>query len=147
MTAILIDTITQEIEINASASRVFTALTTPDECVRWWGIGGRFQSTRMECDLRPGGKWIVRGTRAGGGEFTVRGEYREVDRPRLLSFTWLPDWHGDATESLVRFELSEANGVTTLRLTHSGLTGEHARMHHLGWPEILGKLREFVETH
>ena len=102
----------------------------------------------MENDLRPGGKWVVRGTRAGdGGEFTVRGEYREVAPPLLLSFTWLPDWHGDASESLVRFDLSEVDGVTTLRLSHSGLTGEHARMNHLGWPLILDRLRELTETH
>lgn len=141
-----VDTISQEITINAPASRVYAALTTPNQCVKWWGIDGRFQSTKMESDLRPGGKWIVRGTRGGGGEFTVRGEYREITPPRLLSFTWLPDWDEDAAESLVRFELSEANGVTTVRLTHSGLAGERARMHHQGWIEILGKLRQLVET-
>ncbi len=141
------DTITQEITINAPAARVFAALTTPDQCVRWWGIEGRFKSTGMESDLRPGGKWVVRGTRAGdGGEFIVRGEYREIKPPHLLSFTWLPDWEEGATESLVRFDLLEANGVTTLRLTHSGLVGERARIHHQGWAEILDKLQKFVEA-
>jgi uncharacterized protein YndB with AHSA1/START domain len=141
------DTIVQEITINAPIARVFAALTTPEQCVKWWGVEGRFQSTRMESDLRPGGKWVMRGTRGGdGGEFTVRGEYREIAGPHLLSFTWLPDWDEGAPESLVRFDLEEANGVTTLRLTHSGLTGERSRAHHQGWAEVLGKLRAFAEA-
>ncbi len=139
------DTIVQEIRINAPASRVFAALTTPDQCVQWWGIEGRFQSTRMESDLRPGGKWIVYGLRADGGNFTVRGEYCEVAQPYLLSFTWLPDWAEGATESLVRFDLEEANGITTVRLTHSGLTSEAARAQHQGWPVLLGNMRAFGE--
>jgi len=139
------DTIVQEIQINAPATRVFAALTTPDQCVRWWGIEGRFQSTRMESDLRPGGKWIIHGLRADGGDFTVRGEYREVAHPYLLSFTWLPDWADGATESFVRFDLEDANGITTLRLTHSGLTTAAGRMHHQGWPILLGNLRRFAE--
>jgi uncharacterized protein YndB with AHSA1/START domain len=140
------ETIVYEIAINAPAARVFAALTTPEQCVKWWGVAGRFQSTRMESDLRPGGKWIVYGTRGDGGEFTIRGEYREIARPHLLSFTWLPDWEEGAPESLVRFDLEETNGITTLRLTHSGLTGERSRAHHQGWAELLGKLRAFAEA-
>jgi uncharacterized protein YndB with AHSA1/START domain len=140
------DPIIQEITINAPATRIFAALTTPDQCVKWWGVEGRFQASQMECDLRPGGKWIMRGTRGdNGGAFTIRGEYREIARPRLLSFTWLPDWDEGAIESLVRFDLEEANGVTTLRLTHSGLSSERSRAQHQGWGEILGQLRAFVE--
>jgi uncharacterized protein YndB with AHSA1/START domain len=140
------DAIVQEITINAPAARVFAALTTPEQCVKWWGVEGRFQSTRMESDLRPGGKWIVYGARGDGGEFTVRGEYREISRPHVLSFTWLPDWDEGALESLVRFDIEEANGVTTLRLTHSGLTDGRSRAHHQGWVEVLGKLRGFAEN-
>jgi len=38
----------------------------------------------MESDLRPGGRWVMRGLRADGGPFTISGEYREVSRPRVL---------------------------------------------------------------
>jgi len=70
--------------------------------------------------------------------FNVGGAYREIERPRLLVFTWLPDWDAQAQESVVRFDLTEHNGVTTVRLTHSGLTSESARAHHQGWPQVLG---------
>jgi uncharacterized protein YndB with AHSA1/START domain len=105
------DAIVQEITINAPAERIFEALTEPNERTKWWGSEGRFQVQQFESDLRPGGKWTMRGTGIGGKPFVVRGEYREVERPSLLVFTWLPDWYENATETLVRWELKENNGV------------------------------------
>jgi uncharacterized protein YndB with AHSA1/START domain len=138
------DTIVQEITIKGSAKRIFAALTNPEERVKWWGVG-RFQAIQMESDLRPGGKWAMRGTGIGGRPFSVVGEYRKVEPPHLLVFTWLPDWQDDATESLVRFDLNEKDGVTTVRLTHSGLITERSRTSHRGWPEILASLLGYVE--
>src|SRR6516162_5732261 len=79
------DTIVQEITINGSANRIFDALTDPDQRVKWWGAEGRFQATHMESDLRPGGAWLMRGTGMGGKPFIVHGEYRAIDRPRLMA--------------------------------------------------------------
>ena len=138
------DTIVKEITIRASAARIFEALTDPDQRMRWWGAEGRFQTTEMESDLRPGGRWAMRGTGIGGKPFSVIGEYRIIERPCLLVFTWLPNWHEGATESLVRFDLDENGGVTTVRLTHSGLSPDGVRAHQ-GWPQILTWLRAYVE--
>lgn len=139
------DTIVQEITINGSAERIFEALTNPGQRVRWWGAEGRFQTTHMESDLRLGGKWMMHGIGMGGKLFTVKGEYRQIERPRLLVFTWLPDWQEDATETIVRFDLVEKDGVTTVRLTHSGLASESSRASHKGWPQILTWLQAYVE--
>jgi uncharacterized protein YndB with AHSA1/START domain len=139
------ETISEEITIKARADQIFVALTSPEERVKWWGTEGRFKTTQMESDLRPGGKWLMRGIGIGGRPFTVQGIYREIQRPHLLAFTWLPSWQEDALESLVRFELEEKDGVTTVRVTHSGLTTESARTQHRGWPDILAWLREYLE--
>ncbi|HEY6986952.1 MAG TPA: SRPBCC domain-containing protein [Bryobacteraceae bacterium] len=139
------DVIVQEITINAPAKRIFEALTDPDQRVKWWGAEGRFQTTHMESDLRPGGKWVMRGNGIGGKPFTIKGEYREIVAPRLLAFTWLPDWQEDAIETLVRFELTEHDGFTTVRLTHSGLMTERSRLSHKGWPQILSWLQTYSE--
>ena len=77
--------IIQEIIIQAPPERIFQALTDPRQVVKWWGDQVRFQTTRMECDLRPGGKWSMGGTGMGGRPFTVRGEYRAIDRPRVAA--------------------------------------------------------------
>jgi len=141
-----IDTIVEEITINAPAERVFEAFTNPSERVKWWCVPGRFRTTHAESDLRPGGRWAMRGTKPDGGAFSVIGEYRAVERPKLLVFTWSPDWQGDATESLVRIELTESNGVTHLKLTHSGLRTETARASHRGWPQVLALLERHVKA-
>jgi uncharacterized protein YndB with AHSA1/START domain len=137
------ETITQEITIQAPAQRVFEALTNPEQRKAWWGAKGRFQATHVESDLRVGGKWTMSGT-GPGRPFTVTGEYRVVEAPRVLAFTWLPSWQAGASESLVRFDLHEQDGVTIVRLTHSGLTPEGMAAHQ-GWAQILGWLRTFVE--
>lgn len=136
-------TIVQEIVIKAPAARVFEAMTDPAQRVKWWGQE-RFQATQMESDLRTGGAWLMRGTTYGAKPFTVRGEYRAVDRPRLLEFTWLPDWQEDAEVSQVRIDLDEKDGATIVRLTHSGLTQRGIESHR-GWPQILTWLQACVE--
>ncbi len=140
------DTIVKEIAIQASAERVFEALTNPQQRLKWWGAEGAYRGTHMESDLRPGGKWLTRGVGRDGTAFSVAGEYREIERPRVLVFTWLPSWEKNAPESLVRFDLDEKDGVTTVRLTHSGLTTEASRDHHKGWPQVLAWLRAYVES-
>ncbi|HEY1302660.1 MAG TPA: SRPBCC domain-containing protein [Vicinamibacterales bacterium] len=146
-TSISADTIVEEITIDAPAARVFDAFITPSERIIWWTApDGRFRTTHMDSDLRPGGKWEMRGTRQDGSPFSVIGEYRAVERPTLLVFTWLPDWQGDAIESLVRVEFTEAGGATRVRLTHSGLTSERSRTSHRGWPQILAQLKAYVNA-
>jgi uncharacterized protein YndB with AHSA1/START domain len=46
---------------------------------------------------------------------------------------------------VVRWELDEKDGVTTVRLTHSGLMTEAARQSHRGWPQIVARLRDYAE--
>jgi len=136
--------IVQQITIKAPAERIFAALTEPEQRSRWWGAEGRFQVTHMESDLRPGGKWLMRGMGMGGRDFHVGGTYVSIEPPRLLAFTWLATWDPSGRESLVRFDLEERDGVTTVRLTHSRLSIEGARTHK-GWPDILEWLRAYVE--
>ena len=137
------DTIIEEITIKGSAERIFEAIVDPKQRVKWWGKKGVYESTHMESDTRVGGKWLMKGT-GFSKEFTVYGEYRKVERPRLLEFTWIPSWENGSAESVVRFELNEKEGVTTVRLTHSGLTPA-GREAHKGWPQVLGWLRDYVE--
>ena len=140
------DTIIKEIIIKAPAERIFEALTDPRQRLKWWGAEGKFQATHMESDLRPGGQWLMRGTGMGGTPFTLSGEYRSIDRPRLLEFTWLHESPENVLLTLVRFDLDEKDGSTTVRLTHSGLTTEQSRATYQGWPWLLALLQKFVEN-
>ena len=140
------DSLTLEVLIRAPAERVFAALVKPEERVKWWGAEGRFKAQHMESDLRPGGRWLMSGGGVGGRPFTIRGVYKEIEPPRVLSFTWVPSWQEGELETLVRFELEEKDGVTTVRLTHSGLT-DSTRAQHRGWPDVLEWLRGHAERH
>lgn len=135
--------IVEEITIKGSAERIFEAIANPEDRLRWWGAEGVYESTEMDSDLRVGGKWIMKGV-ARGNRFTCHGQYTRIDRPRSLEFTWNPSWQGENTESLVRFDLSENDGVTTVRVTHSGLTPT-AREVHKGWPQVLSWLKGYLE--
>src|SRR5215469_3766129 len=138
------ETVIQEITIKASAKRIFEALTNPEQRKQWWGSEGRFQTTHVESDLRVGGKWRMSGT-GFGRPFTVKGEYQTIEPPHVLAFTWLPDWQQNPMETLVRFDLIEKDGITTVRLMHSGLTPEGSQAHK-GWPQILEWLRAYSES-
>ena len=140
-----VDAIVAEITIKAPAERIFAALVDPAQRMKWWGLKGRFETTAMESDLRPGGRWMMSGIGM-DKPFKVAGTYRTIERPRVLAFTWLPDWDEAATETLVRFELQEQHGVTTVRLTHSGFASEGSRARHQGWPQILGWLQDYAES-
>jgi len=83
--------------------------------------------------------------REGGGTVsTVAGEYRKIERPHLLVFTWIREQE-NMPETLVRWDLKEKDGVTTVRLTHSGLTSESLRARNSGWPLIVGLLQSYLE--
>jgi uncharacterized protein YndB with AHSA1/START domain len=141
------DTIVQEVTINAPAERIFAALTNPDELLKWWAAEGKFRLVHAECDLRPGGKWVMRV--AGGcgpdqSSSTVSGVYREVESPRLLVFTWNREGE-DYPETLVRWDLEEKDGWTTVRVTHSGLVTESLRTRNAGWTMIVNLLGAYFE--
>ena len=138
--------IVQEITIRTTAERIFAALTNPDEVVKWWACEGQFQVTHMQSDLRPGGKWLMRGDGREGRPLMVTGEYRQIERPRLLVFTWVRVLES-AEETLVRWELHGKDGVTTVRLTHSGFASEVSRARNSGWPLIHSLLQAYLEGH
>lgn len=134
--------IEKEIQISASAARIFAALSEPAQRIQWWGVKGKFEVTHMESDLRSGGAWHMSGVAMGETPFTIRGTYRCVEAPRVLEFTWLKD--EEPSETLVRFELEEKEGGTLVRLTHSGFNDATVRDLYQGWPWLLSMLQAHV---
>jgi uncharacterized protein YndB with AHSA1/START domain len=68
------------------------------------------------------------------------GQYTEIDPPRRLVFTWL--WDGSSTRQLIEVDFEEADGVTTVRFTHSGWWDEDSvRSHEDGWGKAFDNLQ------
>ena len=140
------DTIVSEIEIAASAERVFQALVDPRQVLLWWGQTEVYRCTEFEADVRAGDKWRSAGIGPDGRPFQVTGEYLEVQPPHLLVHSWTATWTGDA-KTTVRWEVESRREGTLLRIRHSGLAahpgiGESYR----GWPRMLGWIQALLET-
>jgi uncharacterized protein YndB with AHSA1/START domain len=84
--------------------RVWTALTEPDELIRWWGDA--------QVDLVPGGRFTMAWLNVDdeGNRAVMEATITELDPPRLLETTG--DMHG-----VLRFELSPDGDGTLLRFT------------------------------
>jgi uncharacterized protein YndB with AHSA1/START domain len=146
------DTIVSEIQIAAAPERVFKALTDAGELGRWFG-GSDCPEKAWHMDARVGGKYgytaEARSSAANGsGPVECHGEILECDPPRVLTYTWIANWHEDrAQQTVVRWELTPKQGGTHVRVTHSGLaTLPVARKDYSGgWPGVVEKLKQFVE--
>jgi uncharacterized protein YndB with AHSA1/START domain len=100
----------------APRTKIFDALTRPDQLARWYGPRG-WSLAVCEVDLRQGGAWHFVMRRAGGTEFGMRGVYREVAPPQRLVYTQTFDLEDFPGESLVTVTLAEDRGGTTLTQT------------------------------
>jgi glutathione S-transferase len=132
-------TIVKDITISAPADMVFAALTDPKQLTQWWGDGVH----RWESDLRAGGRWASYGTFEDGTDFLVKGVYRVIQPPTLVDMT-VEHW-GTDEETMVRYELTEREGKTRLRVRHSGFTTQQfLDAHSHGWDQTLSRLVAFV---
>jgi glutathione S-transferase len=122
----------------AAPEDVFDAWTTPAVLERWWAARSTWDSPGCDVDLRVGGRYVLRMRDDRTGDVhVVEGEFREIDRPRRLVYTWR--WQGadgpdEGRESLVTVEFHAAGDGTTVVLEQSGLPSQAARERHAaGW--------------
>jgi uncharacterized protein YndB with AHSA1/START domain len=129
-----------------SRERVYAALTAPEELARWWGPHG-FSVPEIRWDPRVGGTYRMTMQPPEGDAFHLSGEFREVDPPAAIAYTFLwepPD--PDDRETEVRLSLTELEGSTELRL-HQGdfATEERLALHRGGWSDSLEKLERLLD--
>jgi uncharacterized protein YndB with AHSA1/START domain len=146
------DSVVTEIHISAPPQQVFQALIDSKQLAQWW--------TSEECPMeffefepRLGGSWRFASKRSdlvinGVSKFEGHGEVLEFDPPRLLTYSWIANWHLDKTRpTTVRWELLPASDGTRVKVTHSGLANEDvARKDYSGgWVGVLESLKKFAE--
>jgi uncharacterized protein YndB with AHSA1/START domain len=97
--------------LDAPRDLVFEAHSSCEHMPHWWGPR-RYEIASCEMDFRPGGAWrIVH--RGEGQEFGFRGEFREIRRPELI--TWTFEFEGmPGHVSVQTLTLEEHDGKTTL---------------------------------
>jgi uncharacterized protein YndB with AHSA1/START domain len=100
--------------LDAPASRVWAAWTTPDQYARWaYAVPGS-----VEMDVRPGGTWKATMRTPDGTEIPLTGSYAEVAEPRRLTIGMdVPGRPDPATMTLELTEQGPRNTVITLHQT------------------------------
>ena len=133
----------------ASAEQVFDAWTNPEVLRRWWAAEPTWTSPGCDVDLREGGSYVLRMQDDRSGQVhAVGGEYREIDRPNRLVYTW--SWLGEDAPypghvSLVTVEFRPDGDRTTVLLEHSDLPSEESRdRHSAGWRGTFDNLERRV---
>jgi uncharacterized protein YndB with AHSA1/START domain len=138
------DTVVVTIDIDAPPQRVYEAWTDPQQRIAWWGDDATYRTTKMESDLRVGGKWRTEGTSVDGKPFTVSGEYTRIEPPNVLGYTWISSWSGAATTHVL-VELTPTSSGTHVSVTHSGFASAPDRdAHGAGWKRVLGWLQSHL---
>ena len=133
-------TLTMERTFRAPAQAVFDAWTSEEVMRRWWHAEHDWETTVADVDLRVGGEVrVVMRNPHTGDEYGGGGRYTIIEPPDRLAFTWV--WDGNDTSQLIELEFDEADGVTTVRFSHSNLWDEESvRSHEDGWGKAFDNL-------
>ncbi len=129
-----------------SRERLFAAWTDPEEFRQWFGPDS-CRVLDVSMDVRVGGRYVV--TIAGEGDEVMKnaGEFREVNPPSRLVYTWGwandPDW--DGVDSIVTVDFIEQPGGAEVRVSHQRFPSAESRgRHEYGWTGALENLAAYV---
>lgn len=125
----------------APRERVFGMLTEPAEVARWWGPVG-FTMPEVRVDLRVGGGYRFTMQPPEGDRFHLTGEFREVDPPARLVYTFrYEEPTADDRETVVTVTLAADGGHTVVSLDQDGFaTQERVALHRDGWTDSFDRL-------
>jgi uncharacterized protein YndB with AHSA1/START domain len=125
----------------APPSSVWDAFTDPDRLARWWGPRG-FSIPSLRFEPRVGEGYRIEMQPPEGHAFFLAGQFRAVDPPRRLAFTFRweePD--PDDVENVAELVFRDAGESTGLALAQGPFRTEARRsLHHDGWRDSLDKL-------
>ena len=133
---------------DAPPSLVFDACTDPELLAKWWGPEG-FTSPGIELDVRVGGRYRIAMQPPEGELFYLTGEFREVDPPNRLAYTFR--W--EDPDPTIRRRWSRSRCATRAQDRRSstldqGPFATQARhdLHHAGWTDGLERLEETLRS-
>jgi uncharacterized protein YndB with AHSA1/START domain len=129
----------------AAGSVVFAAFSDAGELAKWWGPKG-FSTPSLEFEPRVGESYRIEMQPPEGDHFYLTGEFREVDPPARLAYTFVweqPD--PDDVENRVGLSFRELGDSTEVTLTQGPFkTPERLALHHGGWTDGFDKLERLV---
>jgi uncharacterized protein YndB with AHSA1/START domain len=131
----------------APRTDTYRALTESGELAKWWGPRG-FTSPSVEFDPRVGETYRIAMQPPEGELFHLSGEFREVEPPARLAYTfrWEPP-DADDRETVATLSLEERGDETELELVQGEFATEERRaLHEGGWADSFEKLAELLRS-
>ena len=133
--------------LQAAPAVVFGAFRDPNELAKWWGPEG-FSIPSLEFDARAGESYRIEMQPPECDSFYLTGEFREVDPPVHLAFTFVwEDPDPDDVENLVNLSFRDLGGSTEVALGQGPFKTEARRaLHRDGWTDSFDKLERLVSA-
>jgi uncharacterized protein YndB with AHSA1/START domain len=129
----------------AGRESVWQAMTDPERLAEWWGPEG-FTAPRVDFDPQVGGRFRIAMQPPDGELFDLHGEFREVDPPARLSYTFVwdpPD--PDDLETLVTLSLEDRGERTEVSFTQGEFaTPARLELHEGGWTDGFERLEKLL---
>jgi uncharacterized protein YndB with AHSA1/START domain len=129
----------------APRAEVWGAITDSAKLAEWWGPQG-FTIPSVEFEARAGASYRIAMQPPDGDLFHLRGEFKEVEPPARLAFTfvWEPAAPDDR-ETLATLSLTEHDDQTEVRLTQGVFATEERRaLHEGGWTDSFERLEKLL---
>jgi uncharacterized protein YndB with AHSA1/START domain len=125
----------------------FLAFSESDQLARWWGPEG-FTIPSLDFTPRVGRSYRIEMQPPDGPPFHLTGEFREVDPPARLVFTFAwEDPDPDDVETLVQLTFLARDGLTELTLVQGSFRTEARRsLHRDGWRDSFDKLERQLSS-
>jgi uncharacterized protein YndB with AHSA1/START domain len=129
----------------APRSAVWRAMTKPEQLARWWGPKG-FTAPTVDFEPRVEGRYRIAMQPPDGEPFHLHGEFREVEPPSRLAYTFVwepPD--PDDRETVVTLTLRDRGERTEVSLNQAEFATEERRtLHEEGWSDSFEKLEQLL---
>jgi uncharacterized protein YndB with AHSA1/START domain len=124
---------------------VFAAFSDPGELAKWWGPQ-EFTVGSLDFDPRVGRTYRIEMQPPGGDPFYLTGEFREVDPPARLAFTFVyEDPDPEDVETLVELSFHDLGQSTELVFTQGRFKTEARReLHRSGWTDSFDRLEQLI---
>ena len=126
---------------------VFAAFSDANELAKWWGPEG-FTTPSLEVQARVGESYRIEMQPPEGDSFYLTGEFREVDPPARLAYTfvWEPP-EPDDVETLVALSFRDLGESTEVTFTQGPFKTEARRaLHRDGWTDSFDKLERLISA-
>jgi uncharacterized protein YndB with AHSA1/START domain len=131
----------------AAPAVVFEAFTDPNELARWWGPEG-FSIPSLRFAPRVGQSYRIEMQPPEGEAFYLTGEFRAVDPPTRLAYTFRweePD--PDDVETVVDLSFRDLGETTEVVFGQGSFKTEARRaLHRDGWTDSFDKLEALLSS-